>query len=154
MIDTHYQPLQAMRCGLFAPIVLAATLGVAWSQSFVEVSGQTTVFSLAAGSTAAWNAAASPVTIEPVRSPAIAPTISYEELQNGLVLRGVNMSTMSAAAARLRIYDVRGKKIFDHMTSASSESVALPRRLAIGRYFATLSHGSLTLLTQSFTVVR
>jgi hypothetical protein len=141
--------MNPIKLGLLALASIAIT---ACAQEYVEASGQTVVFNLAAGAKAAWNPQGSPV-IHQAFPPQLSAISSMKIQSIGTSTKFI-ITKNAAMGAQLKLFDIRGQLKDEFILDKSSEQITLPKRYSAGRYLARLTSGASTIVTQSFTVVR
>jgi hypothetical protein len=121
-----------------AAVIAVVSLTTA-AQQYYETSGQTRVFTLTAGSTAAAFESRS----IPTGSPRLAVTMH----------KGVCLRLQGAAAGKISIYNVSGKRILDREIGREAP-VAVSGLVPNGVYFARLEVSGRAVETVRFRVVR
>jgi hypothetical protein len=134
-------------------LVITAVFGLAaacWGQAYYEASGQTQVFTLAAGAKAGWDVPATPVKAS--CSSHVDPSISI------LTHSGKNGTRVCVSGrqehSHIAIYNAAGQRLWNREVDKSVSPFAAAVRLAPGVYFARLSVNGQTAQTTRFMVAR
>jgi hypothetical protein len=134
-------------------LTVMAVFGLAalcWSQAYYEASGQTQVFTLAAGAKAGWEVLATPVKAS--RSSHVDPSMS---ILTNWGKNGIRVCVNGCQErSRIVIYNAAGQRLWNRDVDKSASPFAAAVRLAPGVYFARLSVNSQTAQAIRFMVAR
>jgi hypothetical protein len=133
---------------LTAIFALAAMVPAA--QDFIEASGQTQAFTLAAGSKATWNQNPSSITIA-LPSSGVRPTIAFSSASGSATLL---VDKCPVASVTLTVFDLCGRILVRQPIHTIHGSAQTPLKLRSGRYFVKLTTATASLVTRTITVAR